>query len=167
MANITFDGITVRTTGDLPAVGTPLPAFTLTDANLKDVTSTSLVGRRIVLNIFPSIDTSVCAASVRRFNELAASLPDTTVVAVSQDLPFALGRFCAAESIDNVVTTSAFRSSFGDDYGLTMIDGPLQGLLARAVIVADTHGTVRHVQLVASIGSEPNYNAAGAAVLST
>lgn len=165
MATTTFDGNPVHTAGDLPAVGTPLPAFTLADADLSAVTSAGLEGRRVVLNIFPSIDTSVCAASVRRFNELAASLPDTTVVTVSQDLPFALGRFCAAEGIANVVTTSAFRSSFGGDYGVTMVDGPLQGLLARAVIVADTHGTVRHVQLVPSIGSEPDYDAAAAAVL--
>jgi len=165
MATIEFDGTPVHTVGDLPEVGTRLPAFMLAAADLSDVTSSGLEGRRVVLNIFPSIDTSVCAASVRRFNELAASLPSTTIVAVSKDLPFALGRFCAAEGIENVVTTSAFRSSFGEDYGVTMADGPLQGLLARAVIIADTHGTVRHVQLVPSIGQEPDYDAAAAAVL--
>ncbi len=167
MATITFDGSPVRTCGDLPAVGTSLPPFTLADADMNVVTSSGLEGRRVVLNIFPSIDTSVCAASVRRFNELAASLPNTTVVTVSQDLPFALERFCAAEGIENVVTASAFRSSFGDDYGVTMVDGPLQGLLARAVVVVDTHGVVRHTQLVPSLGSEPDYDAAGAAVLTS
>ena len=165
MATIEFDGAPVHTVGDLPDVGARLPAFTLTAADLSDVTLSGLEGRRVVLNIFPSIDTSVCAASVRRFNELAASLPSTTIVAVSKDLPFALGRFCAAEGIENVVTTSAFRSPFGEDYGVTMIDGPLHGLLARAVVIADTHGTVRHVQLVPSIGQEPDYDAAAAAVL--
>ena len=165
MATIEFDGAPVHTVGDLPEVGTTLPAFALADADLSEVALVGLQGRRVVLNIFPSIDTSVCAASVRRFNQLAASLPSTTVVTVSKDLPFALGRFCAAEGIANVVTTSAFRSSFGEDYGVTMVDGPLQGLLARAVIVADAHGTVRHVQLVPSIGQEPDYDAAAAAVL--
>ncbi|MCL2455668.1 MAG: thiol peroxidase [Micrococcales bacterium] len=167
MATIDFDGTPVHTVGDLPAVGATLPTFTLADADLSDVTSADLEGRRLVLNIFPSIDTSVCATSVRRFNQLAASLPSTTVVGVSKDLPFALGRFCAAEGIENVVTRSAFRSSFGEDYGVTMVDGPLRGLLARAVVVADAHGTVRHVQLVPSLGQEPDYDAAAAAVLAT
>lgn len=165
MATIDFEGTPVHTVGDLPGAGATLPAFTLAKADLGAVTSADLGGRRVVLNIFPSIDTSVCAMSVRRFNELAASLPSTTVVAVSKDLPFALGRFCAAEGIENIVTTSAFRSSFGEDYGVTMADGPLQGLLARAVVVADAHGTVRHVQLVPVLGQEPDYDAAAAAVL--
>ncbi|MCL2423109.1 MAG: thiol peroxidase [Micrococcales bacterium] len=165
MADTEFNGTPIHTAGDLPDVGAPLPAFVVTGADLSDVTSASLEGRRVVLNIFPSIDTSVCAMSVRQFNQRAASLPGTTVVTVSKDLPFALGRFCAAEGIENVVTTSAFRSSFGEDYGVTMVDGPLEGLLARAVVIADAQGVVRYVELVGSIGQEPDYDAAAAAVL--
>src|SRR5699024_7564649 len=115
-------------------------------------------GKRVVLNVFPSIDTGVCAASVRKFNELAASYDNTVVVGVSKDLPMALGRFCAAEGIENVVTTSAFRDSFGEDYGLLQLDGPLKGLLARAVVVIDSDGTVGYTQLVPEITQEPNYD---------
>jgi thiol peroxidase len=164
MATTDLKGTPVHTAGDLPAVGSPLPPFTLTANDLSDVTSASLAGRVVVLNIFPSIDTGVCAMSVRRFNELAASLPDTTVVCVSHDLPFALGRFCGAEGITNVVTASAFRSSFGQDYGATMVDGGLKGLLARSVIVAGPDGKVDYVELVPTIGQEPDYAAAVAAV---
>jgi len=164
MATTDFQGTPVHTAGDLPAVGAPLPPFTLTANDLADVTLAGLAGQRLVLNLFPSIDTGVCALSVRRFNQLAASLPQTKVVCASKDLPFALGRFCGAEGIDNVITASAFRSSFGEDYGVTMIDGPLRGLLARAVIVADAGGTVRYVELVSTIGQEPDYDAAVAAL---
>lgn len=117
-----------------------------------------------MLNIFPSVDTGVCAMSVRRFNQLAADLDNTRVVCVSQDLPFALGRFCGAEGIDQVVTASAFRSDFGQRYGLTMTDSALQGLLARAVVVVDADGTVVYEELVPSIGQEPDYDAAIAAL---
>ncbi len=154
----------VHTSGDLPAVGSAAPAFTVTGADLADVTSDGLAGSRVVLNIFPSIDTGVCAASVRRFNELAAGLDNTQVVCVSEDLPFALARFCGAEGIANVTTASAFRSSFGDDYGVTMVDGRLRGLLARSVVVVDADGTVIHSELVPSIGQEPDYDAAVAAL---
>ncbi|MCL2467681.1 MAG: thiol peroxidase [Micrococcales bacterium] len=164
MATTEFNGTSIQTAGDLPSVGTQLPPFVLTGADLGDVTSASLEGRRVVFNIFPSIDTSVCATSVRQFNQRAASLPNTTVVCASNDLPFALGRFCAAEGIENVVTASAFRSSFGDDYGVLMVDGPLEGLLARAIVIADAQGTVRYVELVPSIAQEPDYDAAVAAV---
>ncbi|MDR0991108.1 MAG: thiol peroxidase [Propionibacteriaceae bacterium] len=163
MATTAFTGIAVQTVGNLPTVGQPLPPFTLTGLDLADVTSESLAGQTIVLNVFPSIDTGVCAMSVRRFNELAAGLPNTTVVCVSHDLPFALGRFCGAEGIDRVVAASAFRSSFGQDYGLTMIDGPLRGLLARSVVVARPDGQISYVELVPEIGQEPNYDAAIAA----
>lgn len=112
-------------------------------------------GRRLVLNIFPSVDTSVCATSVRRFNELASGLPDTLVLCVSADLPMAASRFCAAEGLANVVTGSTFRSTFGADYGLTLVDGPMRGLLSRAVIVADAEGTIRHTEQVANISTEP------------
>jgi len=164
MATTELNGTPIQTCGELPSVGTQLPAFVLTDADLGDVTSASLEGRRVVLNIFPSIDTSVCAMSVRQFNQRAASLPNTTVVCVSHDLPFALGRFCAAEGIENVVTASAFRSTFGNDYGVTMVDGPLERLLARAIVIADAQGTVQHVQLVSNVADEPDYDAAVVAV---
>jgi thiol peroxidase len=117
-----------------------------------------------VLNIFPSLDTGVCAASVRKFNELAAGLENTTVLCISNDLPFAQARFCGAEGIENVVTASGFRSSFGKDYGVTMVDGPLAGLLARSVVVLDDKGTVVYNQLVDEITTEPDYDAAIAAV---
>ena len=117
-----------------------------------------------MLNIFPSIDTGVCATSVRRFNELAAGLDNTTVVCASADLPFALARFCGAEGIDNVTAASSFRSSFGADYGVVMTDGPLRGLLARSVVVLDADGTVVYTQLVPEIGQEPDYDAAVAAL---
>ncbi|ALD63276.1 thiol peroxidase [Glutamicibacter soli] len=160
MANTAFKGTPVQTIGDLPAVGSQAPAFTLTDTGLADVTSESLAGRRVVLNIFPSVDTGVCAASVRRFNELAAGLENTTVVCVSADLPFAMARFCGAEGIENVVSGSVFRSDFGSDYGVTQIDGPLAGLLARSVVVLDESGKVIYTQVVPEITTEPDYDAA-------
>ncbi|SMY05496.1 Peroxiredoxin, partial [Brevibacterium aurantiacum] len=115
-------------------------------------------GKRVVLNIFPSLDTGVCAASVRKFNELAAGLENTTVLCVSNDLPFAQARFCGAEGIENVVMASGFRSSFGKDFGVTMVDGPLAGLLARSVVVLDEKGTVTYTQLVDEITTEPDYD---------
>jgi thiol peroxidase len=164
MATTDFQGTPVHTAGDLPAVGQALPPFTVTAADLSDVTLAALAGKNLVLNLFPSIDTGICAMSVRRFNQLAAGLANTQVLCVSKDLPFALGRFCGAEGIENVVTASAFRSSFGEDYGVTLVDGPLKGLLARAVIVADAAGQVTYVELVPTIGQEPDYDAAVAAV---
>lgn len=162
MATTAFQGSPVQTTGDLPAPGAAAPGFTLTGADLADVVRPD--GRRVVLNIFPSIDTGVCAASVRRFNELAAGLDNTTVLCVSADLPFALGRFCGAEGIENVTTGSTFRSDFGSDYGVTMTDGPLRGLLARSVVVLDESGQVLHTELVPEITQEPDYDAAVAAL---
>jgi len=164
MANTAFKGTPVQTIGELPAVGSQAPSFTLTDTGLADVTSESLAGRRVVLNIFPSVDTGVCAASVRRFNELAAGLENTTVVCVSADLPFALGRFCGAEDIENVTAASVFRSDFGSDYGVTQVDGPLAGLLARSVVVLDETGKVAYTQVVPEITTEPDYDAAIAAL---
>ncbi|WP_159614493.1 thiol peroxidase [Glutamicibacter sp. JC586] len=164
MANTAFKGTPVQTIGELPAVGSQAPSFTLTDTDLADLTSDSLAGRRVVLNIFPSVDTGVCAASVRRFNELAAGLDNTTVVCVSADLPFALGRFCGAEDIENVSAASVFRSDFGSDYGVTQVDGPLAGLLARSVIVLDETGKVIYTQVVPEITTEPDYDAAIAAL---
>ena len=160
MSTTRFHGEPANTVGELPAVGSAAPAFSLTAADLSDLTSESLAGKRVVLNIFPSIDTGVCAASVREFNKRAASLDNTAVVCVSADLPFAASRFCAAEGIDDVLVGSSFRSSFGKDYGVTLVDTPLAGLLARAVVVLDADGTVLHEELVADMANEPNYDAA-------
>lgn len=160
MSTTCFHGEPANTVGELPAVGSAAPAFSLTAADLSDLTSESLAGKRVVLNIFPSIDTGVCAASVREFNKRAASLDNTAVVCVSADLPFAADRFCAAEGIDDVLVGSSFRSSFGKDYGVTLVDTPLAGLLARAVVVLDADGTVLHEELVADMANEPNYDAA-------
>lgn len=163
MATTSLGDTLVHTVGDLPAVGTPAPAFTLTGTDLRDDVVLP-AGSRVVLNIFPSVDTGVCATSVRRFNEIAAGLENTTVVCVSADLPFALGRFCAAEGIDNVVTASTFRSGFGYDYGVRMENGGFAALMARAVVVVDADGTVLHTELVPAIGQEPDYDAAVAAL---
>jgi thiol peroxidase len=163
MATTSLGDTPVHTVGDLPPVGTPAPAYTLTGTNLRDDV-TLPAGKRVVLNIFPSVDTGVCATSVRRFNELAAGLDNATVVCVSADLPFALNRFCGAEGIENVVAASSFRSGFGYDYGVRMETGGFAGLLARAVVVIDADGTVTHTEVVPSIGQELDYDAAIAAL---
>ncbi|MCL3777778.1 MULTISPECIES: thiol peroxidase [unclassified Actinomyces] len=160
MASIIFHGVPVSTVGKLPAVGSTAPAFTLVGADLAEVTSQSLAGRRVVVSIFPSVDTGVCAQSVREFNKRASSLDNTTVLCVSKDLPFAQARFCGAEGLDDVVTASAFRSGFGEDYGVTMADGPLAGLLSRAVVVIGADGVVLHSEQVAEVADEPDYDAA-------
>jgi len=162
MATTAFKGTPVTTVGELPAQGDQAPEVRLVGSDLSDVTRSE--GRRTVLNIFPSVDTGVCAASVRRFNELAASLEDTEVICASRDLPFALARFCASEGIENVTAASAFRSDFGDTFGVRMTDGPLEGLLARSVVVVDRDGTVLHTQLTDDITVEPDYDAAIAAL---
>ncbi len=161
MANITFKGNPVSTSGNLPGIGVTAPDFTLVNGSLADVSLTDYKGKNVVLNIFPSLDTGVCAASVRRFNKEAASLSDTVVLGISADLPFAAGRFCSAEGIDNVVTLSNFRNTaFGNDYGLVMTDGPLKGLLARAVVVVNPEGKVIYTELVPEIAQEPDYHSA-------
>ncbi|GAA4808105.1 thiol peroxidase [Nocardioides caeni] len=162
MATTALGGNPVTTVGELPAVGSTAPTFELVGADFSAITLPE--GQRAVLNIFPSVDTGVCAASVRKFNELAAGLDNTTVINVSQDLPPALGRFCGAEGIDNVQTGSGFRSSFGEDYGVKMADGKLAGLFARSVVVVDADGSVLHSQLVPEIATEPDYDAAVAAL---
>jgi thiol peroxidase len=164
MAEITLRGNPIHTSGELPAVGSPAPAFTLTGGNLADVTAADFAGKSVVLNIFPSIDTGVCQASVRAFNEKAGSRDDAVVLNVSADLPFAQSRFCGAEGIENVTVGSSFRSTFGTDYGVTMVDGGMRGLLARSVVVVDTDGRVLHTQMVPDIGIEPDYEAAVAAL---
>lgn len=164
MAQTALRGNPIYTVGDLPAVGQTAPAFELTDTDLKNRTSSEFAGKTVVLNIFPSLDTPVCATSVRRFNELAAG-KDAAVLCISADLPFAQKRFCGAEGIDNVVTLSAFRhDAFGQDYGVRLADGPMAGLFARAVVVIDPDGKVSHTELVPEIAQEPNYDAAMAAL---
>lgn len=163
MAEITLGGNPVHTVGELPAVGTRAPEFTLTGTDLGTVLSAQFLGKPLLLNIFPSVDTPVCAASVRKFNEQAAAR-GLSVLCVSKDLPFALSRFCGAEGIENVTSASAFRDSFGDDYGITMTDGKFAGLLGRAVVVVGADGTVTYTQLVGEVGSEPDYDAALAAI---
>ncbi len=161
MSTVTLKGNPVNTIGELPAVGTKAPEFSLVGSNLAEVKNSDFAGKRIVLNIFPSLDTATCAASVRRFNVEAAKLQDAAVVCVSKDLPFAHGRFCTTEGISNVTTASEFRSNaFGKNFGVMITDGPLQGLMARAVVVLDKEGTVLHSQLVSEITEEPDYQSA-------
>ena len=159
MAQITMRGNPINTVGDLPAVGATAPAFTLVGSDLAPVTSEQLHGKPVLLNIFPSVDTPVCATSVRTFNERAAA-GGLSVINVSKDLPFAQARFCGAEGIENVQTASAFRDNFGQDYGVTIADGPFAGLLARAVVVIGADGNVSYTELVPEIAQEPNYDAA-------
>jgi thioredoxin-dependent peroxiredoxin len=160
MAEITFRGNPLHTVGELPAVGSPAPAFTLAGLDLSDVTLGDFAGQSVVLNIFPSIDTAVCASSVRTFNERAAALEGTKVLNVSADLPFAMGRFCGAEGIENVDSASAFRSDFGETYGVRIMEGPLAGLMSRAVVVVDGDGVVTYTEQVPEIGQEPDYDSA-------
>lgn len=162
MAQITLRGNPINTVGELPPVGSKAPGFSLTGGDLAPVSSEQFGGKTVVLNIFPSVDTPVCATSVRTFNERAAG-GGATVVNVSKDLPFAQARFCGAEGIENVKTASAFRDSFGEDYGVTIADGPMAGLLARAIVVIGADGNVAYTELVPEIAQEPNYDAALAA----
>ena len=162
MAQITLRGNPFNTVGELPAVGSAAPAFALTGVDLGPVSNEQFGGKAVVLNIFPSIDTPVCATSVRTFNERAAA-DGATVVNVSKDLPFAQKRFCGAEGIENVITASAFRDSFGEDYGIALADGPMAGLLARAIVVIGADGNVVYTELVPEIAQEPDYDAALAA----
>ena len=162
MAQITLRGNPISTVGELPAVGSAAPAFTLTGTDMGAVDSEQFRGKSLLLNIFPSVDTPVCAMSVRTFNERAAA-SGVTVLCVSNDLPFAQKRFCGAEGIENVTTASAFRDSFGKDYGITIADGPMAGLLGRAVVVIGADGNVAYAELVPEIATEPNYDAALAA----
>ena len=164
MAQVTLGGNPVHTSGDLPALGASAPAFSLVGADLSEYDAGEFAGKNVILNIFPSIDTPTCATSVRQFNERAAGMDDTVVVCVSADLPFAMGRFCGAEGIANVKVGSTFRSDFGSEYGVTLTDGVLQGVLARAVVVIGPDGTVKHTELVPEIAQEPNYDAALAAL---
>ncbi len=161
MAKITLKGNPVNTIGELPAVGSKAPDFKLTATDLSEKTLADFKGSKLVLNIFPSLDTPTCAASVRRFNQLATGLNNTKVLAISKDLPFAHARFCSSEGIENVIDLSGFKcsSSFGKDYGVEIIDGPLAELFSRAVIIIDENGQVTYTQQVPEIVDEPNYDA--------
>lgn len=160
MATISSRGERVETSGELPALGGTAPDFALRKADLSPVTLADYAGERLVLNIFPSIDTPTCAKSVRQFNERAAAMPNTKVLCVSADLPFALSRFCGAEGIEHVETASVYRApEFGLDYGVYMPEGRLGGLLARAIVVVDETGRVIHRELVPEIAQEPDYEA--------
>ncbi len=165
MASITLKGNPCETIGELPSVGRSAPGFRLVKTDLSDLSLSDLAGKRVVLNIFPSIDTPVCAGSVRRFNESAAGLENTVVLCVSADLPFAHARFCGAEGISNVESVSDFRGGrFAQDYGVQIKTGPLAGVMARAVVVINAAGKVVHTQLVPEIAEEPDYDAALAAL---
>ncbi len=165
MATVTLKGNPIHTSGELPAVGSKAPDFKLVDGDLKDVSLEHYRGKKKVLNIVPSLDTPVCATSTRKFNEKAGSLPNTVVLVVSSDLPFASKRFCTTEGLKNVVPLSLMRSrNFAKDYGVLITDGPLAGICARAVVVLDANDKVIHRQLVPEIGQEPDYDAALAAL---
>ncbi len=165
MAKITLKGNPVNTIGNLPEVGTMAPAFTLVKDDLSIKSLSDYKGQKVVLNIFPSLDTGTCAASVRRFNAEASTLENTVVLCISKDLPFAQARFCGAEGLEDVHNLSDFRyEQFGKDYGVEIIDGPLAGLESRAVVVLDEEGTVVYTQQVPEIVDEPDYEAALAAL---
>jgi thiol peroxidase len=165
MATITLGGNPVHTSGELPKVGSKLTDFKLVQNDLSIADLSTFAGKKLVLNIFPSIDTGTCATSVRKFNESASSLANTTVLCISRDLPFAQKRFCGAEGLENVVNLSDFQDgAFGKNNGLEIVDGPLAGLHSRVIIVTDENGVVTHTEQVAEIAHEPNYEAALAAL---
>lgn len=165
MASITLKGTPFNTCGDLPALGTPAPPFTLVNGELGDVTLDTYAGKKKILNIVPSLDTPTCATSTRKFNEKAAQLSNTVILVISADLPFAQGRFCETEGLKNVVPLSLMRSKdCAEDYGVLITDGPLAGVTARAIVVIDENNTVTHTELVTEVADEPNYDKALAAV---
>lgn len=161
MATVTLGGTTINTSGTIPAVGVKAPSFELVKDDLSTVTLNDFAGKRVVLNIFPSVDTGTCAASVRKFNEKASALQNTIVLCISRDLPFAQKRFCAAEGLDNVAVLSDFKSgAFGKAYGLEITEGAFSGLHSRVVVVLDENSNVIYAEQVAEIANEPNYEAA-------
>ena len=161
MADITLKGNPIHTNGDLPAVGSAAPDFKLVAGDLSDATLATYAGRKKLLNIVPSLDTGVCAASARKFNESFVGRDDAVALVISADLPFAAGRFCSAEGLENVVTLSMMRSkNFAKDYGQLVVDGPLAGLSARAVVILDADNKVIYTEQVPEIGQEPDYDAA-------
>lgn len=164
MATIQFKGHNIKTIGQLPALGNRAPDFSLTRADLSEATLANFTGKRKLLNIFPSLDTGVCAHSVRQFHQRASQAKNAVVIHISKDLPFAQGRFCKTEGIAAVETLSTFRSSFAKDYGVEILDGPLKGLCSRAVVVLDEHDKVIYTEQVPEIAQEPNYDKALAAL---
>jgi len=159
-SSVTLGGNKVSVSGKLPKVGSRLPKFALTTGTLSEIGNADIKGKRVIFNIFPSIDTPTCATSTRTFNEIASGLTNTDVYCVSADLPFAQGRFCGSEGLANVKTASSFRSNFGSVFGVNLTSGVLKGVLARAVVVIDGTGKVLHTELVSEIANEPNYSAA-------
>jgi thiol peroxidase len=158
MATITLRGSPTETIGELPAVGTEAPDFTVTRMDLSEIRLKNYLGKKIILNIFPSLDTTTCASAMRRFNEIATQFPGILILCVSADLPFAQQRFCSVEHLDNVLPVSVFRHpNFGKDYGVMIKDGPLSGLLSRGVVVIDENGKIIHTELVKELADEPNY----------
>ena len=157
---VTLGGTPVSVSGRLPTTGKPAPTFSLTTSALQDISNKDLVGKRVIFNIFPSIDTPTCATSTRKFNEIASSLANTEIYCVSADLPFAQGRLCGSEGLTNVKTASSFRTNFAAAFGVKLTSSVLKGVLARAVVVIDEKGKVLHTELVGEIASEPNYDAA-------
>ncbi|MBT8261100.1 MAG: thiol peroxidase [Bacteroidia bacterium] len=161
MATVTLKGNEIHTSGQLPKTGSKAPGFSLTANDLSTITLADFAGNKLVLNIFPSIDTGTCAASVRQFNKEAAELDNTKVLCISKDLPFSQARFCGAEGLNNVVNLSDYKNgTFGKDYGVNFIDGPLEALLSRSVVVVDENGTVKYTEQVSETADEPNYKAA-------
>ena len=161
MTKIAFKGDPINTSGALPKVGSTPPDFTLVDGKLSEVKLSDFKGKNVILNIFPSLDTDVCAKSVRSFNEKAGALDNTVVLAISSDLPFASNRFCSTEGIKNTTALSVFRNeSFARDYGVLLVDGPMKGLTARAVVIINSEGKVIYNELVPEITQEPDYNSA-------
>jgi len=160
MAQVTLKGNVINTSGELPAIGESLPEFCLVKSDLSEFSLSDFSGKQVILNIFPSIDTDVCAASARKFNDKINNLDNTVVVCVSMDLPFAHKRFCDAEGLDNIITASSFReTSFGENFGVRLVDGPLMGLFARAILITDAQHKVVYQELVPEITQEPNYDA--------
>lgn len=154
-----FKGTDVQTNGNLPVVGSQAPEFTLVDSGLQEIHLSNYKGKRVLLNIFPSLDTATCAASVRKFNKWVSEKDNVVVICISKDLPFAQSRFCGAEGLENVITASDFRyNSFATDYGVLLTDGPLKGLMTRSVVAIDENGKVLYTELVPEITVEPNYD---------
>lgn len=164
MATIKFQGKPLHTSGELPAVGSKAPDFTLVNGKLQEVNLATYAGKRKILNIVPSLDTPVCAASTRKFNQKASGLDNTVVLVISADLPFAQGRFCEAEGLKNVIPLSTFRSAFTGDYGVHITDTVLAGLAARAIVILDENDNVIYTQLVDEVANEPDYESALAAL---
>ena len=161
MATVTLKGNEIKTLGNLPKVGAKAPDFTLTATDLSNKSLNDFLGSKLVLNIFPSVDTGTCAQSVREFNREASELKNTKVLCISKDLPFAHARFCGAEGLENVISLSDFKTgNFGKDYGVSFINGPLEGLLSRSIVVLDENGIVKYTEQVSETVNEPNYKAA-------